>query len=235
MHTPSTPPLEVIELGPLPFQKAWDLQLKLHEQVADGLRPDTLLLLEHPHTFTLGRRGRTDDILINQAELDRLGIEVHHTDRGGEVTYHGPGQLVGYPIIDLRRWGGGPVKYVHALERMIVDTLDKFGISGTSVGHPTGVWVEDRKVAAIGVKVGRRVTTHGFALNVSTDLRFFEYIVPCGMADSSVTSLEQELGGSPRIDEVVSVLVRQFGRVLRLAPEFSQVSYNPDEIISAAN
>ena len=235
MHTPSATLLEVIELGLLPYQDAWDLQTKLHSKVADGLRPDTLLLLEHPHTFTLGRRGRTDDILIEQRELDRLGIDVYHTDRGGEVTYHGPGQLVGYPIIDLRRWGGGPLKYVRAIEEMLVAALGEFGVTGTSEGHPTGVWVDDKKVAAIGVKVARRVTLHGFALNVSTDLSYFEHIVPCGMPLAQVTSLSQERGESVRVGDVGRILVRHFGRVFGFAPEFSKVSYNPEEIISAAD
>ena len=235
MHTPSATLLEVIELGLLPYKDAWDLQTKLHSEVADGLRPNTLLLLEHPHTFTLGRRGRTDDILIEQRELDRLEIAVYHTDRGGEVTYHGPGQLVGYPIIDLRRWGGGPLKYIRALEEMLVAALDEFGVTGTSEGHPTGVWVDDKKVAAIGVKVARRVTLHGFALNVSTDLSYFEHIVPCGMPMAQVTSLSQELEKPIRVGDVRRVLVRHFGRVFGFAPEFSKVSYNLEEIVSAAD
>ena len=227
--------LSQIRLGRVPYLEAWSLQLRLHEEVAEGHRPDTLVLLEHPHTFTLGRRGRIDDILIDQSDLDRLGVSVHHTDRGGEVTYHGPGQLVGYPIIDLRRWGGGPLKYVRALEEMLVDALDEFGISGTSEGHPTGVWVDDRKVAAIGVKVARRVTMHGFALNVSTDLSYFEHIVPCGMPTAQVTSMSQERGVSVRTGDVRRVLVREFGRVFGFVPELSEVSYNPDEIVSAAD
>ena len=235
MTTPSAPPLEVIELGLLSYKEALDLQLLVHSQVVEGRAPDTLLLLEHPHTFTLGRRGRTDDILIEQTELDRLGIEVYHTDRGGEVTYHGPGQLVGYPIINLRRWGGGPLRYVRALERTVVDALDQFGISGTSEGYPTGVWVDGKKIAAIGVKVGRRVTTHGFALNVSTDLRYFRHIVPCGMPLAPVTSMNEERTNAVSVGDVASVLVRQFGRVLGFTPESSQVSYNPDETVSAAD
>ena len=227
--------LAVTYPGRVGYPAALEMQATLVEQRRQGRIPDTLLLLEHPHTFTLGRRGRMEDILIDRAELDRLGVEVHHTDRGGEVTYHGPGQLVGYPIIDLRRWRGGPLKYVQALERMLADTLDAFGISATSEGHPTGVWVDDKKIAAIGVKVGRRVTTHGFALNVSPDLRFFKYIVPCGMPQSSVTSIERESLGDVRFDEVMAVLVRQFGRVLEFAPECSQVSYNPEEIVSATD
>ena len=225
----------LIHLGIVPYLGAWDLQLHLHKQVAEGLRPDTLVLLEHPHTYTLGRRGRMDDILIGQSELDRLGIEVHHTDRGGEVTYHGPGQLVGYPIIDLRRWGGGPLKYVRALEQVIAETLAEFGVRATSEGYPTGVWVEDRKIAAIGVKVGRRVTTHGFALNVSTDLSYFQHIVPCGMPSAQVTSVSLELGETVCITDVVPIVAEKFGEVFGFAPEGSGLSYNPGSNISAAD
>jgi lipoate-protein ligase B len=228
-------PLDVIDLGLLPFLEAWELQLRLHDGVAEGHRPDTLLLLEHPHTYTLGRRGHYEDILIEQSEIERLGIEVHHTDRGGEVTYHGPGQLVGYSIIDLRRWGGGPLKYVSSLERVISESLAEFGIEGTSEGHPTGVWVEDRKVAAIGVKVGRRVTTHGFALNVSTDLSYFKNIVPCGMPMARVTSLSRELGTMVPAGEVLPVIVEKFVKVFGYSPEPSQVSYNRRHKIPAAN
>ena len=162
-----------VHFGLVHYAHALDLQQRLHAEVAAGDRPDTLILLEHPHVYTLGRRGSTDDILASETELKRLGIEVHHTDRGGEVTYHGPGQLVGYPIINLRRWGGGPLKYVRSLEATIIAALSEFDIQSQSEGHPTGVWVEDRKIAAIGVKVARRVTTHGFAINVSADLSYF--------------------------------------------------------------
>ena len=172
-----------VHLGVVPYAHALDLQQRLHAEVAAGDRPDTLILLEHPHVYTLGRRGIVDDILASDDELKRLGIEVYHTDRGGEVTYHGPGQLVGYPIMNLRRWGGGPLKYVRSLESTIIAALSEFDIQSQSEGHPTGVWVEDRKIAAIGVKVGRRVTTHGFAINVSADLSYFDRIVPCGMPD----------------------------------------------------
>ena len=203
-------------LGLVSYREAWDIQLRLLGDVAEGRRPDTLLLLEHPHVYTLGRRGRKDDILIDATSLQALGVEVHHTDRGGEVTYHGPGQLVGYPILNLRRWGGGPLKYVRSLERTLIQTLVGFGIRAGSEGHPTGVWVEDRKIAAIGVKVSRRVTTHGFALNVCADLSYFDHIVPCGMPDSRVTSLSLELGRPVGIDEVTPVLVEQFGAVFGL-------------------
>lgn len=235
MNTLHVNSLDVIQLGLVPYLGAWEFQKRLHEEVADGRKPDTLLLLEHPHTYTLGRRGRDEDILIGEADLDRLGIEVHHTDRGGEVTYHGPGQLVGYPIIDLRRWGGGPLKYVRALEQVVTETLAEFGIDGTSEGRPTGVWVEDRKIAAIGVKVASRVTLHGFALNVSTDLSYFEHIVPCGTPSARVTSVSQETGETVSVGEVVPVIVEKFGEVFGFAPEVSGLSYNRRDSISAAD
>ena len=205
-----------ISLGIVPYRDAWDIQLRLHAEVSDGRRPDTLLLVEHPHIYTLGRRGQEHDILIDADALESLGIEVHHTDRGGEVTYHGPGQLVGYPILNLRRWGGGPLKYVRALERVLIETLAEFGVIAESEGRPTGVWVEDRKIAAIGVKVSRRTTTHGFALNVCPDLSYFDHIVPCGMPDSRVTSLSGELGREAAVSEVAPVLVERFGAVFGL-------------------
>ena len=205
-----------VSLGLVPYIEAWDVQLRMHREVAEGGRPDTLLLVEHPHVYTLGRRGQEEDILIGAEELARLGVEVHHTDRGGEVTYHGPGQLVGYPILNLRRWGGGPLRYVRALERTLIETLADFGVSAESEGRPTGVWVEDRKIAAIGVKVSRRVTTHGFALNVCPDLSYFDHIVPCGMPGSRVTSLSAEMGRTVGVDEVWPVLVERFGDVFGL-------------------
>ena len=201
----------VVQLGVVPYAHALNLQQRLHAEVAAGDRPDTLILLEHPHIYTLGRRGSMDDILASDDELKRLGIEVHHTDRGGEVTYHGPGQLVGYPIINLRRWGGGPLKYVRSLESTIIAALSEFDIQSQSEGHPTGVWVEDRKIAAIGVKVSRRVTTHGFAINVSADLSYFDRIVPCGMPGIQVTSVSGELHRPVSVDEVLPIVVEKFG------------------------
>ena len=210
-HTPTTADRSLV--SPVTYTDGLALQAKLHSDVAGGGR-DQLILLEHPHTITLGRRGvemrtfsRDKDALV------RLGVEVHHTDRGGEVTYHGPGQLVGYPIVDLRRWGGGPLKFVRSLERVLIETLAEFGIAAESEGHPTGVWVADRKIGAIGVKVARRVTTHGFALNVSTDLSYFNHIVPCGMPEAEVTSISRELGRTASVAEVVPIIVEKFGAV----------------------
>ena len=205
--------MQLARLGLVGYQPALELQRRVHQQVADGERPDTLLLMEHPHVYTLGRRGEDADILVDSARLAELGAEVHHTDRGGQATYHGPGQLVGYPILDLRRWGGGPLRYVRALEEMIVSTLAQLGVAAGSEQRPTGVWVGTAKIAAIGVKISRGVSLHGFALNVDPDLSYFDHIVPCGMPDARVTSISGELGRTVSVDQVVPALTSQFGRV----------------------
>lgn len=198
--------------GAMPYVEAWDMQRRIHSRVVEGKSPDVLMLVEHPHVYTLGRRGKDSDILLTRSQLQDMDIEVHRVDRGGEVTYHGPGQLVGYPVINLRRWGGGPLKFVQSLERTLIATLAEFGINAESQDKPTGVWVGEAKIAAIGVRVSKGVTMHGFALNVCPDLSFFEHIVPCGMPDAAVTSLSQELDNPPEMGQVVQVLYDQFGR-----------------------
>ena len=210
-----------IPLGLLDFQAAYDLQRRLHAQVVAGELPDLLLLLEHPHVYTLGRRGQQSHILAPDDMLTQLGVETHFTDRGGETTYHGPGQLVGYPIVNLRRWGGGVRKYVETLEQVLIGTLSEFGITAHSEGKPTGVWVGDAKIAAIGVRVSRSVTMHGFALNVSPDLSFFDHIVPCGMPGARVTSMAQELGQEIAVSDVMPAVARAFGGEFGLAVEWS--------------
>lgn len=200
--------------GLTPYQDAWQLQQRVAERVRDGGEP-ALILLEHPPVYTLGARGRTEHLLLSREACLARDVEVVRSDRGGDVTFHGPGQLVGYPIIDLRARGQGPVWYVHALESLLVDVLSRFGIvAGRTEGRP-GVWVGNEKVAAIGVRVSRGVTTHGFALNVNTDLSYFEHIVPCGLAGAGVTSM-QRLTGETFVmravgDEVVRAFERQFG------------------------
>ena len=201
-----------VNLDTVDYLRAWELQKSLHTQVAEGTLPNLLLLLEHPHVYTLGRRGSLEDILATPEMLARQGIKVHHVDRGGEATYHGPGQLVGYPIVDLRTWGG-PLRYVHALEEVLADTLADFGIAPETQEHPTGVWVGKSKIAAIGVKVSKGVTIHGFALNVDPDLSYFDHIVPCGVPGAQVTSMFSHLPRAVDVKSVVPVLVRQFGRV----------------------
>ncbi len=206
-----------VSLGAVKYQAAWDIQKRLHQRVVDGALPNVLLLLEHPHVYTLGRRGTEDDILISPERLAMLGAEVHHIDRGGEVTYHGPGQLVGYPIINLRRWNGGALKYVRTLERVLIDTLSEFGIHAESEDRPTGVWVGNAKIAAIGVRISRGVTMHGFALNVDPDLSYFDHIVPCGTRDANVTSMAMELKIPQEVEAVSSALEEKFGRAFGLS------------------
>ena len=217
-------------LGRLEYARAWDLQRRLHGEVADGTRPDLLLLLEHPHVFTLGRRGKSEDILTDPDTLSSLGVEVHAIDRGGEATYHGPGQLVCYPIVSLRRWNGGPLKYVQALQETLVATLGEFGIEAESADKPTGVWVGDAKIAAIGVKMSRGVTMHGMALNVAPDLSFFDRIVPCGMPGVAVTSMSSLMERDVQVEDVVPVIARHFGRVMGYRMEPLAVSLQPSAI-----
>ena len=180
-------PLEVSRLGVVPYREAWDLQTTLGEQRARGEITNQLLLLEHPHTYTLGRRGDPANILLSPDELRRLGVEVIHTDRGGDVTYHGPGQLVGYPIL-LIEDRSNLVGYVRRLEEMLIRVLADFEIIGERIVGLSGVWIGSEKIAAIGVKMGR-VTSHGFALNVNPDMSYFDHIVPCGIRDMGVTSI----------------------------------------------
>lgn len=206
-------------LGLAPYQKAWDLQRSVHDQVVAGQSPNVLMLLEHPHVYTLGRRGQDSDILADASRLKTLGAEVHHVDRGGEVTYHGPGQLVGYPIINLRQWRGGPLKFVQALEQALISTLAEFGIQAVSEDRPTGVWVGNAKIASIGVRVSQGVSMHGFALNISPDLSYFDHIIPCGLPDAAVTSMAQELSRGIAVSDVVEVLPRCFGEAFGMRME----------------
>lgn len=198
--------------GRVDYLQSWDLQKKLHQQVSEGTLSNLLLLLEHPHVYTLGRRGKESDVLVSTEQLRELGAEVHYIDRGGEATYHGPGQLVGYPIVNLRKWGGGPLKYVRTLEQTLISTLSEFGVQAESEDRPTGVWIGDAKIAAIGVRISRSITMHGFALNVNPDLSYFEHIVPCGLPDGGVTSISREVSGDVEVEDVMQVLVQQFGK-----------------------
>ncbi len=199
------------ELGRTDYGQALELQRQLIAERQQGLIPDQLLLLEHPHVITLGRNGKAANLLASAEVLSRAGIAFYPTDRGGDVTYHGPGQLVGYPIVDLREWQRDVGAYVRAVEQTIIDTLADYGISAGRIPKLTGVWVDDRKIAAIGVHIGRWVTSHGFALNVSTDLSYFQYIVPCGLT-KPVTSMAA-LGVVASLHEVGQTLAAHFGRV----------------------
>jgi len=201
--------MEVRRLGLVPYPEAWALQNRLADARRAGLAPDTLILLEHPHTYTIGRSGTRDHVFLTESELAARGITCLDVDRGGDVTYHGPGQLVGYPIFDI-----GPQpdvgRYLRNLEDCLIETLADFGIAAGRLSGYTGVWIGDRKIAAIGVKVSQGVTTHGFALNVSTDLSLFTHILPCGIPDKGVTSMALEVGRAPAMTEVEARVMAHF-------------------------
>jgi lipoyl(octanoyl) transferase len=199
------------DLGRLGYAGAFAIQQDFVEQRKRGEIPDQLLIVEHPHVITMGRNGREENLLAAPEVLARAGIGFHHTDRGGDVTYHGPGQIVGYPIVDLREWKRDVVAYVRALEQVLIDSLREFGIESGREAGATGVWTAQGKIAAIGVHISRWVTSHGFALNVDTDLEFFRYIVPCGLT-KPVTSM-RALGCQAPRDQVVAALARGFARV----------------------
>jgi lipoyl(octanoyl) transferase len=193
------------------YAQAFELQRTLVEQRKRGEIPDQFLIVEHPHTITLGRNGHIENLLARGEILERAGVAFHPTDRGGDITYHGPGQVVGYPILDLREWQRDVVAYVRAIEQVIIDALSDFGLKAGRAPGMTGVWVDGAKIAAIGVHISRWVTSHGFALNVDTDLSYFQYIVPCGLV-KPVTSMAALGAGAPR-ENVIERLVFHFGRV----------------------
>lgn len=201
---------EFRDLGRMAWREAFALQQDLVAERKAGTIPDQLLLVEHPHVITLGRNAHEENILAAPEILERAGIAVEEADRGGDVTYHGPGQLVGYPILDLKEWKRDVGAYVRAIEQVLIDTLAVFGFAGERISGMTGVWVSGKKAAAIGVHLSRWVTSHGFALNIDTDLSYFRYIVPCGLT-KPVTSL-RDLGCWASRAEVVSVLVDAFAR-----------------------
>lgn len=208
--------LEVRELGRLPYGKAWDLQKSLAEDRKHGRIPDQLLLVEHPHVLTMGRNAHQENLLAPRTRLAELGIEYFEIDRGGDVTYHGPGQIVGYPIVDLREWKRDVVAYVRALEEVILRVLARYGIEGSREAGATGVWTPQGKICAIGVHISRWVTTHGFALNWTTDLSYFQHIVPCGLP-RPVASMEL-LGVQVARDHVHRAIVEEFAQVFEYEP-----------------
>jgi lipoyl(octanoyl) transferase len=220
-------PLHVRRLGCVPYAEGVALQQRLVEERRRGEIPDTLLLLEHPHVITLGVRVHHDrsHVVTPPAELARRGVEVHESGRGGDVTYHGPGQLVGYPIFDLNPDRRDLHRYVRDIEEALIQGVARFGVTAGRIPGLTGVWVGDDKVAAIGVRISRWITSHGFALNVCTDLDYFGLIVPCGITDHGVTSLSRLLGRRIAVDEVELPIIEGFTDVfgLTVAAETSAV------------
>ena len=217
---------EFRNLGRMAYGRAWALQRELVDQRKEGRIPDQFLIVEHPHVITLGRNAKEQNVLAAPEALARAGVEVHATDRGGDVTYHGPGQVVGYPILDLREWKRDVVAYVRGLEQVLVDALADFGLPGERIAGVTGVWVNGRKVAAIGVHVSRWITSHGFALNLDTEMSYFGYIVPCGLSRPVVSM--RELGCLASRQEVVRSLLQHLSRVFdcRLVDAAEQVERN---------
>ena len=207
--------LEVHWLGTVPYAEAVDLQKRLVEQRKTDAIPDQLLLLEHPPVITLGVKTREDrtHILATAETLEEQGVEVFESGRGGDVTYHGPGQLVGYPIIDLRPDRCDVHRYVRDLEEMLIQAAASFGVGATRLPGLTGVWVGEEKLAAIGVRIARWVTSHGFALNVAPRLEHFDLIVPCGIADKRVTSLEKLTGKHIEVSSAIPLITDAFSSV----------------------
>jgi lipoate-protein ligase B len=210
----SRPQLLTAYLGRIPYANAWDLQRQVADLRARDLIPDVLLLLEHPPTYTLGRRGKASNILLSASQLREKGIEVFDVDRGGDVTYHGPGQIVGYPIMRLDLQRPDIIKYVRMLEEVLIRSLAEFEIVAGRIEGLSGVWVANAKVAAIGVKFGS-VTSHGFALNVHTDMSYFEHIIPCGITDKGVTSIHLLSEDHPSLDQVARTITVHFGEVFQ--------------------
>jgi lipoyl(octanoyl) transferase len=207
-------PLDVRRLGRVPYAEGLELQARLVQERQAGSIPDTLLLLEHDPVFTLGRNARDENVLVPADALRAEGIEVFETGRGGDVTCHGPGQVVGYPILDLAPERKDVHRYVRDLEEVMIRTCGDYGLAATRVEGRTGCWLGDEKVGAIGVRISRWVTSHGFALNVNNDLGAFRLIVPCGISDRGVTSLQRRLGREVALGEVMDRLERHLRDVL---------------------
>jgi lipoyl(octanoyl) transferase len=214
-----------IDLGLIDYQQAWDYQTNLFNgilEVKSTNRPTAnndqlptnnyLLFCEHPHVYTLGKSGNEDNLLIKKEELSTIGATYHHINRGGDITYHGPGQLVGYPILDLENFFTDIHQYMRLLEEAVIQTLKEFNITAGRIAGLTGVWLDiddqkkARKICALGVKTSRWVTLHGFALNVNTDLTYFDKMIPCGISDKAVTSMQKELGQAVDMERVKAVL-----------------------------
>jgi lipoate-protein ligase B len=220
--------LQVTDLGRMRYAAAFDIQQQLVEQRKQGEGVDTLLFVEHPHVVTIGRNGKENHVLASEEILARSGIDLYETDRGGDVTYHGPGQIVGYPILDLREWRRDVRAYFRGVEQSLIDALAGFGIEAGRVPEPghEGVWVRGAKIAAIGIHISRWITSHGFALNVDTDLSYFQYIVPCGLT-KPVCSL-RSLGCDASREEVMRAIAASFAKVFEYElavaePEFEEI------------
>ncbi len=213
--------LDIVRLSRMDYEKALAIQQDIFREVMEGNRPDTLLLVEHDPVVTFGIRGKSEHVLMAESALARQGVKLCKVRRGGDVTYHGPGQLVAYPVIHLRRNGLKVKDYVDGLQNILLNVLaDQYGLACVkNTGHYTGVWIGERKIAAIGIEIKRGVTMHGFAFNVNTDLEHFKWIVPCGIMDKGVTSIAEELGHEVDMKaverQVINYYCREFDAVVR--------------------
>ena len=218
--------LWVIRLGKVPYEAALEAQARLAAARQAGEIPDLLLLLEHPPVYTRGRRSKPEELPMGEDWYRAQGIEVSETDRGGAVTYHGPGQLVGYPIVSLKPYRDDVHEYVRGLERTMIETLAGYRIEAGLIDDLTGVWVSNRKIGSIGVHVSRGVTTHGFAINVNNDLQPFEWIVPCGIDECRMTSVSRELGGEQDMGRFAEAVTERLADVYERRP----VAVTADEL-----
>lgn len=205
--------INVYQPGTVSYDQAYRLQQELRRRVIDGRTPETLLLLEHPPTLTIGKSGSPDNVLVSPERLAEMGVSLFFTDRGGDVTCHGPGQLVAYPIIDLAKRGRDARKYIYCLEETLLRTLDHFSIRGNRDEEHAGIWVENNEVAAIGISLRRWVSAHGLALNVNTEPRLFSLINPCGFTDRQAVSISQLLSGQLDMKEVTEIFLTHFSEV----------------------
>jgi len=232
------------DLGEIEYGDAWEkqeellqqnLKVKAHwygvpetERTNEFKTKNYLFFCKHPHVYTLGKSGHMENLLVNDSRLKELNVSFYKTNRGGDITYHGPGQIVGYPILDLELFFTDLGKYMRSLEEVIIRTIGYYGIKGDRLPGAAGVWLDPdnpakaRKICAMGVRCSRWVTMHGFALNVNTDLRYFDYIVPCGLTDKGVTSIQRELGREVDMEEVKGLLKEEFGKVFNA--EIVQIS-----------
>jgi lipoate-protein ligase B len=208
----------VWRLGMVEYGAAYQLQKKLHQQRVEGEVEDTLLLLEHPPTITVGKAGSINNILVPRETLSKMGISLYFVDRGGDVTYHGPGQLVGYTILDLSSRGGDLKRYVRDLEEVLIRTLEDFSLKAGRDPQHVGVWIDQKKIASIGLSIREWVTMHGFALNVSTDLECFSLIHPCGFKDRKTASLQELLSSCPSLEQVTESLLQHFYEIFDPEP-----------------
>ena len=214
-----------IDIGETEYNKAWSLQKYIHNNVSTQNIPNTLIFAEHPHTITLGRRGNVNDVLAPKSTLSKLKITTYSTDRGGEVTYHGPGQLIIYPIINLKQFSIGPLKYVELLQETLIEVLSYFDINSNKSKNPVGVWVNNDKIAAIGIRISKNTTMHGLALNIDPDLSYFQHIIPCGNANLKPTSIKNLLKNYPDKKTITKLFIQIFLNKLNRYDAIPKIKY----------